>query len=147
MTNSFPTTVWAFTWNGDHCLNLLSMLECLYKLFLETLFRLARGAFFQSSLQNYYISFNLIMQYSILNIKYKRGFILRKKIKEVKPRLHQIINEHGLSQVQLAKISNVPQSYISRFDKQENHNDLYVLRILHSLEISIEELFDVIYEE
>ena len=87
------------------------------------------------------------MQYSILNIKYKRGFILRKKIKEVKPRLHQIINEHGLSQVQLAKISNVPQSYISRFDKQENHNDLYVLRILHSLEISIEELFDVIYEE
>jgi predicted transcriptional regulator len=71
----------------------------------------------------------------------------KKKIKAVKPRLNTIMDQFGYTQQQLEEISNVPQSIISRFDKQENHKDIHVARLLDALEITHNELFEIIYED
>jgi transcriptional regulator with XRE-family HTH domain len=70
-----------------------------------------------------------------------------RKIKEVKPQLNVVMKERGLTQTQLEEMSDVPQTIISRFDKQENHKDIHVIRLLDALDITIKELFQITYEE
>ncbi|MGG3622837.1 helix-turn-helix transcriptional regulator [Bacillus gobiensis] len=63
---------------------------------------------------------------------------------KVKPRLGEILKERNLTQTELAKLSKVPQSAISRFDKNEQHKDLHLVSISKALKLkSIDELFDI----
>ncbi|MED2754629.1 helix-turn-helix transcriptional regulator [Bacillus thuringiensis] len=61
----------------------------------------------------------------------------------VKPRLGKILKERKLTQSQLAELANIPQSSISRFDKNEQHRDIHLIAISRALKISIDELFEV----
>jgi transcriptional regulator with XRE-family HTH domain len=70
-----------------------------------------------------------------------------RKIKEVKPQLNVVMKERGLTQTQLEEMSDVPQTIISRFDRQANHKDIHVIRLLDALDITIKELFQITYEE
>ncbi|MGH1257498.1 MULTISPECIES: helix-turn-helix domain-containing protein [Bacillus] len=61
----------------------------------------------------------------------------------VRPRLSEILKERQLTQSQLAELANIPQSSISRFDKNEQHRDLHLVAISRALKISIDELFQI----
>lgn len=61
----------------------------------------------------------------------------------VKPRLRQLLKEKGLTQLQLQKISGVPQASISRFDNNTRHEATHLFAISHALGVSIEDLFIV----
>lgn len=69
------------------------------------------------------------------------------KIKNITPCLNKKMMEKGITQTQLMELSNVPQSALSRFDKQQNHNDLHVFRIAKALNMSVEDLFEITYED
>ncbi|MDF2855741.1 MAG: hypothetical protein K0Q87_1592 [Neobacillus sp.] len=62
----------------------------------------------------------------------------------VKPRLKIILKEKGLTQDELSRLSSVPQGTISRFDNQVKHPDNTLFRIARALNISVEDLFEVI---
>lgn len=62
---------------------------------------------------------------------------------DVKPRLSEILKELDMTQTTLANKSQVPQSAISRFDKNEQHKDTHLISISKALNISIEDLFHI----
>lgn len=59
----------------------------------------------------------------------------------VKPRLGAILKERDMTQMTLANKANVPQSAISRFDKNKQHMDVHLVSISKALDVPIEELF------
>jgi putative transcriptional regulator len=59
------------------------------------------------------------------------------------PKLNKILTERKLTQTKLSEMSKVPQSAISRFDKNKQHLDTHLIAISRALNISIEDLFDV----
>ncbi|MNN23927.1 Helix-turn-helix domain protein [compost metagenome] len=61
----------------------------------------------------------------------------------VKPRLTEIREERGLTQLQLSEMSGVPQGSISRFDSNSRHEATHLFAIARALGISVEELFTV----
>ncbi|MEH7320760.1 transcriptional regulator [Priestia megaterium] len=61
----------------------------------------------------------------------------------VKPRLNDLMKERGLTQMKLSEMTGVPQSSISRFDRNTQHIDWHLFKIAKALEISIENLFEV----
>jgi DNA-binding Xre family transcriptional regulator len=61
----------------------------------------------------------------------------------VKPRLNALMKERGLTQMKLSEISGVPQSSISRFDRNTQHIDWHLFKIAKALEISVEDLFEI----
>lgn len=61
----------------------------------------------------------------------------------VRPRLGKILRERNMTQTALSQVSDVPQSAISRFDKNEQHKDVHLIAISRALDIPIEDLFDV----
>lgn len=71
-----------------------------------------------------------------------------RKIKEVKPRLKEILVARGIKQNELAKLTGISESVLSRFDKQERHDTMtkFILRDVLGLK-STDELFKVIYED
>lgn len=62
---------------------------------------------------------------------------------DIKPRLAKILDERGLTQMALAKMTGVPQSAISRFDKNGQHKDEHLFLIARALGITVEDLFEV----
>lgn len=62
----------------------------------------------------------------------------------VKPKLLKILKERNLTQTKLAEMANIPQSAVSRFDKNEQHKDIHLVSISKALGITMEELFDII---
>lgn len=66
---------------------------------------------------------------------------------EVKPRLMNILNERNITQMDLSRMSGVPQGSISRFDKNDRHVDTHVFAIAKALNVDVKELFEVIYSE
>jgi putative transcriptional regulator len=65
------------------------------------------------------------------------------EIYTVKPRLGEILKERSMTQTQLAEMAKIPQSAISRFDKNAQHKDEHLIAISRALGITIEELFHV----
>ncbi|MFE7083734.1 helix-turn-helix domain-containing protein [Priestia megaterium] len=61
----------------------------------------------------------------------------------VKPRLNDLMRERGLTQMKLSKMTGVPQSSISRFDRNTQHIDWHLFKIAKALEISVEDLFEI----
>ncbi|MBE5103306.1 helix-turn-helix domain-containing protein [Priestia aryabhattai] len=61
----------------------------------------------------------------------------------VKPRLNDLMKERGLTQMKLSEMSGVPQSSISRFDRNTQHIDWHLFKIAKALEISVEDLFEI----
>lgn len=61
----------------------------------------------------------------------------------VKPRLMALLKERGLTQMQLSKISGVPQGSISRFDRNDRHVDAHIFAIAKALDLKVEDLFEV----
>jgi len=65
----------------------------------------------------------------------------------VTPRLSKLLNERGMTQMELSVISGVPQGSISRFDKNDRHVDAHVAAIMLALDVTYEELFVIEYDE
>ena len=65
----------------------------------------------------------------------------------VMPRLAAILKERGITQTQLSQMSGVPQGSISRFDKNNRHEDAHLFAIARALGVSVEELFSVSVDE
>ena len=65
----------------------------------------------------------------------------------VRPRLKAVLKEKGITQMQLAELSGVPQGSISRFDRNEKHQDWHVFAIAKALDVAVDELFEVTYSE
>jgi transcriptional regulator with XRE-family HTH domain len=61
----------------------------------------------------------------------------------VEPRLSTILKERKMTQNQLSEITGINQAAISRFDRNRQHTDLHLVAISKSLNISIEELFEI----
>ncbi|WP_418041109.1 helix-turn-helix domain-containing protein [Paenibacillus xylanilyticus] len=61
----------------------------------------------------------------------------------VTPRLGEILKERGLTQTWLSAESGVPQGSISRFDKNNRHEDAHVFAIARALNVAVEELFNI----
>lgn len=61
----------------------------------------------------------------------------------VTPCLNEIMKERGITQIQLATASGVPQPSISRFDKNTRHEAVHLFALSRALGLSIEELFRV----
>ncbi|WP_010495049.1 helix-turn-helix domain-containing protein [Paenibacillus elgii] len=62
---------------------------------------------------------------------------------KVTPRLMAILKERGITQMQLAAMSGVPQGSISRFDRNDRHVDAHMFAIARALGVGVEELFIV----
>jgi len=63
---------------------------------------------------------------------------------EVKPVLQKLLKEKGITQTRLSEATNISQAVISRFDRNAQHIDVHVFKIARYLEVSVEELFEVI---
>lgn len=61
----------------------------------------------------------------------------------LKPKLNKILKERNITQTEIAEAAKVPQAFISRFDKSENHNDNNIYSVAKVLNLKIEELFDI----
>ncbi|OVE34876.1 transcriptional regulator [Priestia aryabhattai] len=61
----------------------------------------------------------------------------------IKPRLNDLMKQRGLTQMKLSEMTGVPQSSISRFDRNTQHIDWHLFKIAKALEISIEDLFEI----
>lgn len=61
----------------------------------------------------------------------------------VVPRLGEILKERNMTQNQLAELTGIPQGTISKFDKNERHQDVHLVTISKALNISIEELYHI----
>lgn len=66
---------------------------------------------------------------------------------KVRPRLNEILKERNMTQSKLAEISRVPQSAISRFDRNTQHSDVHVFSIARALGLKADDLFIVIDED
>lgn len=64
-----------------------------------------------------------------------------------KSNLKEVLKERGIKQSQLAIDAGVPQPYISRFDKSEQHNINNLFAVAKALNMSVEELFRVTSDE
>lgn len=62
----------------------------------------------------------------------------------VKPRLSYLLRERGLTQMQLQKLSGVPQATISRFDSNKRHDAHHLFAIAYALGVTVEQLFTVV---
>ncbi|MCU6709426.1 helix-turn-helix domain-containing protein [Paenibacillus sp. J5C_2022] len=62
---------------------------------------------------------------------------------EVKPRLTEILKQRGITQSKLSEMTGVPQSAISRFDRNTQHSDVHVFAIAKALGVNVEELFEI----
>ena len=60
----------------------------------------------------------------------------------VVPRLNKLLKEKGWTQMKLSEESGVPQGSISRFDKNNRHDDSIVFSIARALDVSVEDLFE-----
>ncbi|WP_082247429.1 helix-turn-helix domain-containing protein [Bacillus haynesii] len=69
------------------------------------------------------------------------------KFINAKPRLNEILDERGISQLKLSQITGISQSAINRFDRNKQHLDNHLFIISRVLGITIEELFEVEEEE
>lgn len=85
----------------------------------------------------------MIIEYHLLHNGYRGVIVLENVTYIVKPRLGEILKERKLTQSQLAELANIPQSSISRFDKNEQHRDIHLVAISRALKISIDELFEI----
>jgi transcriptional regulator with XRE-family HTH domain len=65
----------------------------------------------------------------------------------VTPRLTEILKERGITQVQLSQMSGVPQGSISRFDKNNRHEDAHLFAIARALGVKVDDLFTVTVHE
>lgn len=65
-------------------------------------------------------------------------------LRDVKPRLNELLKERGWTQMQLSEKSGVPQGTISRFDKTSQGKYLMLFLLANALEVSIEDLFEKI---
>jgi transcriptional regulator with XRE-family HTH domain len=63
---------------------------------------------------------------------------------QVIPKLKEILKERKMTQIQLEKLSGVPQATISGFDRSKQHTDWHIVAISRALNISIEDLFHII---
>lgn len=63
---------------------------------------------------------------------------------EVKPKLKKILKERGITQTEFSTISGLTQSTISRFDSNTQHLDRHLIIIALSLNLQVEDLFEVI---
>ncbi len=61
----------------------------------------------------------------------------------VKPRLNGLLKDRNITQVELSKLSGVPQGSVSRFDKNERHTDWHVFAIARAMDVKIEDLFEI----
>lgn len=68
---------------------------------------------------------------------------LKRVVYEVKPRLGEILREKNMTQTQLSELANIPQSAISRFDKNEQHKDIHLVSISRALNLTIDDLYEV----
>lgn len=59
------------------------------------------------------------------------------------PRLHAVMKAKWWTQVRLSEASGVPQGSISRFDKNNRHEDWHVFSIAKALGVKVEELFEI----
>ncbi|QSX24174.1 helix-turn-helix transcriptional regulator (plasmid) [Priestia megaterium] len=53
------------------------------------------------------------------------------------------IKERGLTQMKLSEISGVPQSSISRFDRNYQYIDWHLFKTAKALGVSLEDLFEI----
>lgn len=65
---------------------------------------------------------------------------------KVIPRLTHILDERNMTQSKLSELSGVPQSAISRFDRNSQHSDIHVFAIARALGLKVDDLFIVIEE-
>lgn len=65
----------------------------------------------------------------------------------VKSRLNKILDERKMSQLELAKMTGIGTSSISRFDKNNQHRDEHIVVIMKVLNIKYDELFEIIEVE
>jgi len=65
----------------------------------------------------------------------------------VRPRLSELLKERGITQLELSRMSGVPQGTISRFDKNNRHEAAHLFTIARALGVQIEDLFEVEEEE
>lgn len=59
-----------------------------------------------------------------------------------KGKLNKIREERRITQLQLADAAGVPQPYISRFDKSEQHNIKNLFAVANALNLKIDDLFE-----
>lgn len=62
----------------------------------------------------------------------------------IHPQLIKILKERGLTQTALVNKGGVAQSKISNFDNKQSHKDIDLFLIAKSLNLHIEDLFEVI---
>jgi transcriptional regulator with XRE-family HTH domain len=65
----------------------------------------------------------------------------------VRPNLMSLLKEKGITQMELSKLSGVPQGSISRFDKNSRHEDEHVFSIADALGVTIDKLFIRVEQE
>ncbi|MDN4070866.1 helix-turn-helix transcriptional regulator [Paenibacillus vini] len=63
---------------------------------------------------------------------------------KVIPKLTGILNERNMTQSKLSELSGVPQSAISRFDRNSQHSDIHVFAIARALGLRADDLFEVL---
>ncbi|WP_256761433.1 helix-turn-helix domain-containing protein [Cohnella sp. WQ 127256] len=63
---------------------------------------------------------------------------------DVKPKLTLILKERGITQAKLSELSGIPQSAISRFDRNTQHSDTHLFAIAKALGLNVEDLFEVV---
>ena len=61
----------------------------------------------------------------------------------IRPRLNKILKERNLTQVQISKMTGIPQGTISKFDRNKQHMDVHLFSLARALNINIEDLFHV----
>lgn len=64
-----------------------------------------------------------------------------------KPNLLPLLKEMGLTQMELSKLSGVPQGSISRFDKNSRHESDHLFSIAKALKVPVDRLFVVEEQE
>lgn len=57
------------------------------------------------------------------------------------PILGKILKDRGMTQVELSKLTGIPQGTISKFDRNKQHQDVHLVTISKVLGLSIEDLF------
>lgn len=70
------------------------------------------------------------------------------KVKQilVKPRLAEVLKSKGITQLEASELSGIPQSAISRFDRQESHKDEHVASLIHAIGCTYNDLFQITIE-
>ncbi|MED4579041.1 helix-turn-helix transcriptional regulator [Bacillus atrophaeus] len=66
---------------------------------------------------------------------------------KVTPKLNSVMKAKGWTQVRLSEATGVTQGSISRFDKNNRHEDWHVFSIARALDVEVEELFEITEDE